>query len=387
MEQEEFEKLLGDVQTQSKQMKEVIDFYKENKISREEFAKIVDIVGKIEANSTKGSPTADPVKAMNKAYSDAFFSSMKAGSISIPDNVKFSANQSVHKGPEGGYFVPVDVQSEIMRIIDDSSAVSQYCKLYTTSRNTIEIPYEIGGASCGWVGEEEVGNNSSSIKFGTKKIMVNKMFANVSYTREMLSDADIDIRSEFTTQLGKKFVISENNGILYGTGAKSPEGLLTKASDIPVANVDLTASGAWKALIMVTAKLPVVNRASYAWYMNNKTRTYIRCMEDTSGRNAFNITLDKDGVDMLEGFPIRVVPELPDFDSVVDIANAVPKTTKSILFGSLPDTYAVARNGGMETLEDPYTQKKAGIVEYSTWSRMGGGVLRKDQMYAINTRR
>ena len=153
--------------------------------------------------------------------------------------------------------------------------------------------------------------------------------------RASLDDSDIDLAGEIVTALGASIGLALDKAILYGTGTRMPEGIVTRLaqtskpagySDTERAWVDLhttnikklNATGAdlFKAILTTTAAAKgKYSRGVKVWCMNETTYNYLLA-EGLSFNAAGAIVSGMNGAMPVVGGVVEVLDFIPDYDVV-----------------------------------------------------------------------
>jgi HK97 family phage major capsid protein len=263
---------------------------------------------------------------------------------------------------EGGFLVPTEYVPEIIKKITEISPIRQVARRRQTTAKEFEMPTRSSLLSVGWVGEGQQDSLSNS-NYGLEKIPVHKMQVTVPITMEQLRDSAFNMESEIFGDAQEAFAQKEGQGFISGTAVKQPEGILTNA------NVGYHAMGDASAITadgILDAQGQVKAGYNLSYILNRKTLSKIRILRESSGRNY--IWQPNMGAGMpaqIGGLPYLSVIDMPDIAS-----NAFP-----IALGDWSRGYLVVDNLNLETIRDPFTRKREGLVEFTIYRRVGGQVI------------
>lgn len=188
-----------------------------------------------------------------------------------------------------------------------------------------------------------------------------------------LEDSDIDLAAELISVLGQAIGYALDKAILFGTGTKMPQGVLTAllaASGTPnvVSHAD-TVKGAdlFKAIVEDSGKAKSTHsRGAKTWAMNESTYT--------------NLIAQSVGVDASGAIVAGVNGVMPVIGGDIVVLNNVPD---NVIIGGYFDLYLLAERAGTRVS----TSEHAFFVEDQTGfkgtARYDGKVLRNDAFVAI----
>jgi HK97 family phage major capsid protein len=275
------------------------------------------------------------------------------------DEVKYLRTTS---DTEGGFLVPTQYVPEIVKKITEISPIRQVARRRQTTAKEFEMPTRVSLLSVGWVGEGQQDTLSNST-YGLEKIPVHKMQVSIPITMEQLRDSAFDMKAEIFGDAQEAFAQKEGQAFVSGSAVKQPEGILTNGSVGYHAMGDasaITADG------ILDAQGQVKAGYNLSYLLNRKTLSKIRILRESSGRNY--IWQPGMGAGMpaqIGGLPYLSVIDMPDIG-----AGAFP-----IALGDWGRAYVVVDNLNMETIRDPYTRKREGLVEFTLYRRVVGQVI------------
>jgi HK97 family phage major capsid protein len=301
---------------------------------------------------TKGDEQTDEAKAFKSFVT-------KGEKEMAADEVKYLRTNS---DTEGGFLVPTQYVPEIIKKITEISPIRQVARRRQTTAKEFEMPTRASLMSVGWVGEGEQDSLANST-YGLEKIPVHKMQCTVPITMEQLRDSAFDMESEIFGDAQEAFAQKEGAAFVSGTAVKQPEGILTNASVSYFAMGDastITADG------ILDAQGSVKAGYNLSYILNRKTLSKVRILRESSGRNyIWQPGLGAGMPAQIGGLPYLSVIDMPDIAS-----NAFP-----IALGDWSRGYLVVDNLNMETIRDPFTKKRQGLVEFTLYRRVGGQVI------------
>lgn len=144
---------------------------------------------------------------------------------------------------DGGFAVPPDFRTEIVKKIQADTSLLARCDQQTTSSNKLTVPLDntaphetSGGIQAEWEGEASAGTPSKP-SLAQLEVKANKLKALVPMTDELLEDAP-SLSRYLPGKVADKFTQKINTAIVTGNGTGMPLGLLNSPSKIKVDQED-----------------------------------------------------------------------------------------------------------------------------------------------------
>ncbi len=280
---------------------------------------------------------------------------------------------AVAANANGGYLVPTEQGSEILKLLTEMSPLRQYANIQTVTGSEITFPTLLTGVNAFWT-EEGADMTATEPTFGQVKIANHELSAFYVASNKVLEDNAYNLEGEMNAELAKGFAKVEGLAFVKGTGTGQPRGLMTATG---VAEIKTGVAAAFPAanpmdvLIQMQHAIPSFHARSAVWLMNRSTLSTIRRFKDAQGQ--YLVTDPKDGgVLRLLGNPIV---EMPDMDSVA--AGTAP-----IMFGDLSG-YRIFDRVDLAVLRDPYTLGTKGQVRFIARKRVGADLTHADRFVKL----
>ena len=151
--------------------------------------------------------------------------------------IKATLNEGVPE--EGGYTVPEDFRTEIVKRMAGLTVVRPRARVVTTIRDAAEWPKLEGGDSqytsavrVTWI--EEVPTSATvaltNPTFGMYRVPVNTVMARTDISRNLLEDSAFNMLSTVADLFAEALAIDEDAKFLTGTGGGTPRGILGNRS-------------------------------------------------------------------------------------------------------------------------------------------------------------
>lgn len=142
-------------------------------------------------------------------------------------------------GADGGFVVPPDFRTEIMRKVLGEESLLTRTDQQTTGANSFTVPIDettpwqtSGGVQAYW--ENEAGQKTQSkVALTEMTTKLNKLIALVPVTDELLEDAS-SLTSYLRSKAPEKMLFRVNDSLINGTGAGQPLGFLNSPAAITV---------------------------------------------------------------------------------------------------------------------------------------------------------
>lgn len=268
---------------------------------------------------------------------------------------------NVSTDPQGGYLVPPELSSEIIRDLIEFSPVRSVASVRGISVPNVIYPTRGDITNAVWHGEMAT-RTESTITFGQKEMTTKELSTFVEISNVLMQDApaaETEVRQALADDFGKK----EATAFVWGDGVLQPEGFMVNP-DIPYyANGHATVVQP-DALVKLMYSLPAAYRNKGVWALNGTTLGVLRTMKDGQGNYLWQPSYQVGQPETILGRPVLELVDMPNV-----AADAFP-----ILYGDF-EAYRILDRLSMSTLVDPYTRATNGITRIHATRRVGGGVL------------
>lgn len=150
-----------------------------------------------------------------------------------------AVGQNEGVGEEGGFLVPAEFRDSIMKIVEGERSLLSYCDVSTTARNAVTqnidktTPWGTAGINVYWEGEGQAAA-ASTAKFEQQTLRLNKLFARVDVTDELLDDAP-QLDNYLRTKAPEVMTSVINLAIVQGNGVGKPLGFMNSGCLVTVA--------------------------------------------------------------------------------------------------------------------------------------------------------
>jgi HK97 family phage major capsid protein len=307
----------------------------------------------------------------HKAAFDAYVRRGEAGGLRAIEMKALSAGSN----PDGGYTVPVEIETQIGARLTAISPIRSIAGVRTISGNVYKKPFMTAGPAVGWVGETDARPQTTSPTLDQLSFPAMELYAMPAATPVLLEDSAVNIDAWLAAEVEQAFATQEGTAFVTGDGSNKPKGFLsyTTVADASwtwgnIGYIATGAAGAFPAsdpsdvLVDLIYAVKAGYRQNGSFVMNRKTQSVIRKFKDDGGSYLWQPPAQAGGRASLMNFQVVEAEDMPDI-----AANAL-----SIAFGDFRSGYLVVDRAGVSVLRDPFSAKP--YVLFYTTKRVGGGV-------------
>lgn len=275
-------------------------------------------------------------------------------------NVK--ANLSSGSATAGGFLVPEEFTSEVLRLAPQYGVLRRECRIFPMSTDIKMIPK--AGATdltAHWVGEGGQ-LHSTDPNFGQALLQVRKLGSIPKVTNELLEDADVEVVTYLAELIAEAFAKEEDTQGFTGTGSPFI-GLLqaTGAPTSPHAEGTGFICLSYQDLVYATGDLYDNAVAGAKFYFHRTMLAHIRGLITTAGAPIFGAVAKE-----VAGYPLVSVEVLPGKNH----SSAHTDATNYAIFGNLKKSIAIG-------------DRKAITMKLSTEATVGSDNLFEQDMVAL----
>jgi HK97 family phage major capsid protein len=319
----------------------------------------------------KSAISSDAVESEVKAYADIF--GVDHTDVRGMQEVKaFFEGSNV----DGGYLVPADVQSRILKRLYETEPMRALANVVNTASDVVKFTLDDDDTlSCGWVSENATRAKTASGKIAEIEIPIHELYAQPAATQRFLDDAINSPESWISNKIIDKITRTENAAFISGDGNGKPSGLLSysawgtagqyernKLEDVTTAGSNVIAGDD---LIGLQGALLEGYQPNAKWLMHRKIFANICTLKGTDGQYLLNPLLLWSGP---KGMTILGKEVVLGGDMPADLVD----NDLAILFGDFKEGYTIADRMGIRVIRDNITEK--GFVLFYTTKRTGGAV-------------
>lgn len=321
--------------------------------------------------------TTDPDKAEHAQAFDRFF---RRGVDAGLRDLEVKAKLTTQSDPDGGYLVPEETEAGIDRVLGTVSTIRSLARTISISTNTYKKLVNMGGATSGWVGEEQDRPGTATPTLREIAINTGEIYAMPGATQTSLDDARIDLAAWLADEVSIEFAEQEGAAFANGDGINKPRGILAydKVANASHAwgKIGFVASGKADGFLTATASVSPADalidlyyalksgyRNGAAWLMSDATMNTVRKFKDAEGAYIWAPPSGAAEVATILGKPVHTDDNMP----------AVEGDKFPVAFGDFARSYLIVDRIGIRVLRDPFTSKP-NVLFYTT-KRVGGGIV------------
>lgn len=309
------------------------------------------------------------------AYKQAFGGWIRKGNDTGLADLQRKAYNS-GSGPDGGYIVLPEMDSEIDRVVSVVSAIGRLATVKNIGTEVYKKVAKKSGMVARRVGAGATGGETATPTFAELEFPVYEAEAEPWVFNSTLDDAIIDLEADLTDEASIAFAELAGNEFAVGTGAGGARGITQYDM---VANASYTwgklgyvitnNSGAFRAsnpgddIIALQHSLKSQYRPGATFVMPDSVLALVRQMKD--GSSGFYLWQP----DPLTGFGGRLLGSPVETDDNMPVAGA---DSLSLAYGNFKAAYVVVNRSGTMLIRDNITAK--GKTKFNFRRRFGGGV-------------
>ena len=324
----------------------------------------------------------DPDKAEHAQAFNRFF---RRGVDAGLRDLEVKAKLTTQSDPDGGYLVPEEMEAGIDRVLGTVSTIRSLARTISISGQTYKKLVNMGGATSGWVGEEDARTGTDTPTLREIAINTGEIYAEPGATQTSLDDARIDLAAWLADEVSIEFAEQEGAAFATGDGINKPRGILAydKVANASYAwgKIGFVASGKADGFLAATTSVSPADalidlyyalksgyRNGAAWLMSDKVMNTARKFKDAEGAYIWAPPSGAAEVATILGKPVYTDDNMP----------AVAASEFPIAFGDFARSYLIVDRIGIRVLRDPFTSKP-NVLFYTT-KRVGGGVVNFEAM-------
>ena len=317
------------------------------------------------------SPVRSGAALQHKAAFDGYMRSGESGGLRALEGKALS----VGSDPDGGYLVPDETETTVMRSLKDISPIRAIATVRQVSATTFKKPFSITGPGAGWIGEAAARPETTSPTLAELTFPTMELYAMPSATQSLLDDSAVNVDEWLAEEIRIAFAEQEGTAFVVGDGTNQPKGFLdyTKVDNASWShgNVGYIATGVAGGFNVANPSDNLIDliyaaksgyRGNGWWVMNRATQAEIRKIKDADGNYIWQPGERAGAEPTLMNFRIAESEDMPD----------IALDSFSIAFGDFKRGYLIVDRVGIRVLRDPFSSKP--YVLFYTTKRVGGGI-------------
>jgi HK97 family phage major capsid protein len=276
-------------------------------------------------------------------------------------------------GADGGYAVPPDFRTNIMKKVLGEDALLGMTDQLTTTSNEIVIPIDettpwqtSGGVLAQWLGEGAALTGTKPALNATT-VRTNKLAALVPVTDELLADAST-LEGYLSGKVPDKINFAVNAAIIGGDGVGKPTGILTAASTVSQAaeGSQTAATVNYQNVTKMWSRMYAPSRRNGVWILNQDIEPQLFAMVVGGTTTAFPAYLPPGG---LSSSPYGTLFGRP---VVYSEACSAVGTVGDIIFADLSQYVSVVKAGGVRSDVSIHLYFDQDVTAFRFILRVGG---------------
>jgi HK97 family phage major capsid protein len=335
---------------------ELVKSLAEERAAREE---VETAVKSLEAELKRTNIGSDEAEA-KKAELKSFENFICKGKANLSDADKKYLRTDINS--DGGYLVPIQQESEIIKKITEISPIRQVAKVRTMSSKIARMPVRSALISGGYVGEGAQ-NTTSKSTYGREELVAKKLSVTAVITAEELQDATPNMVSEINADVAESFAQIEGAAFVNGEGPNTPSGFM-KDSRISEINSGDASTIDFDNFAALEGELKTGYNAIYGF--NRKTLATIRNLKDGAG--AYIWRAGNLGAGIPNSINGTSYIEIPDMDDIA--GDKYP-----IIYGDFMKGYLIGDRLGFSVIRDDVTLAEEDKVKFTFKKRHDAQVV------------
>ena len=281
---------------------------------------------------------------------------------------------------DGGAAVPLQIDSDVARVLHGLSPMRRLCNVVQVSTQTYRKLVTQKNTASSWVGETDARPATTSPSIQKVDPPIGELYANVVVSQWALDDLAFDVAGMVTEEVAQTFADAETAAFVSGDGTNKPKGFAahttatTGDSSRTFGQIQYFATG-------VSGALPGTSQATYdhlcdllyglrapyrqnsTWVMNSAVASALMKLKDSQNQPLWIPSMAAGQPPQLLGRPVEIVEAMP----------ALSASSLSIAIADWRRAYTIVDRIGIRTLRDPFTNKP-NVNLYCT-KRVGGDLI------------
>ncbi len=293
-----------------------------------------------------------------------FFNYIRTGVVSqeLKNTFKNSGEVVIGTGSQGGYAVPTEVASEIMKLASKNSVIRQLARVISVRTPNYSELVDKGGTETGWVGETSPRPQTNAPTLASVSPVMGEIYSNLYASQYALDDIDFDVANWLVNSATEAFEPKEEAAFISGDGSNKPKGIfantITNEADdvrafgslqyIPTGDADSlpsTTSVIMDLFLDMITNTKVAHLKNAHFLMNRSIKGKLLKIKDSQNRYIWQPSVVAGQPDLLFNYPVAVSDCMANEGANAYIA----------AFGDFKKAYTIVDRLGIYILRDPYT--------------------------------
>ncbi len=240
---------------------------------------------------------------------------------------------SVGVDPDGGYLVPTEFETQIVKGLEEANVVRSIAKVISTNVER-KIAIAASGSTAVWTAE----NGSipvSDVTFGQKTLDAFKLTDQIKVSNELLQDSMFSIEAYLAEEFSRALGVAEEEAFCVGNGTGQPTGIFTANGGTVGTTANSGSAITFDDIVSLIHALKSPYRRNAVFLTHDTTVSAMRKLKDNNGAYLWQPSLQAGQPDRLFGYPLYTSPYAP-----VIASGAMP-----IAFGDFSHYWIADRQG------------------------------------------
>jgi HK97 family phage major capsid protein len=163
--------------------------------------------------------------ASAREHKSAFDDYVRSGEVAGLRALEMKA-MSVSSNPDGGYLVPVELETAIGQRLKNISPIRALASVRTISSLVYKKPFMTSGPATGWVGETDPRTQTAGATLDALSFPAMELYAQPAATQTLLEDASVNLDEWLASEIDQVFAEQEGTAFVTGDGVNKPKGFL-----------------------------------------------------------------------------------------------------------------------------------------------------------------
>lgn len=181
---------------------------------------------------------------------------------------------------EGGYLVPVELRTEVFRVLPDWTVMRKLARVLPMSSDTLQLNNLTARPSAYWTGEYQ-SKSTTSAEFNQVVLSPNDLVCLLPVSEQLLADANINLVQFIIELFAEAIGLAEDKAFFTGSGTGQPKGISVES----IASKGVVGNVSFDDIIDLIDLVPtrVTQSPKAAFIANRKTISTLRKIKDTNG--------------------------------------------------------------------------------------------------------
>jgi HK97 family phage major capsid protein len=300
----------------------------------------------------------------------------KRGGLLVPMSLRTLDSKTGTKGAE----LVFEQKGDLIELLRNRSAVVKLgATLLSGLTAPIAFPKQSGAMAAYWVGENNGNVTSSDVALALATLTPKTLQATTAYSRQLLVQAGFDVESMVRGELALIHALAIDYAVIHGLGAGGePQGIY---GALNVSSTPVGGAMTYAKVLAMQGQVAGANAdvGSLGWLMNPTMATNLKGV----ARFANTATPVWEGTyadGMVDGYKAVATNQV---SKLMTGSARAGGSEIGALFGNWADVY-VGSWGALELVVDPYSQKKVGLIEVTSF-QMADTLARHGESFAKST--